>query len=134
MSNDEVNHPKHYTSHPSGIETISLTANQSFFVGNAIKYITRYNLKGTPEQDLRKALFYINRAIEQHVSRNETVQKNLSYLYESTVIEWMEGEKNPFVASAVGSLCSYAAGLSRLPLEVAFVATQSLLLEETENV
>ena len=132
MSN-EVYHPKHYTSHPSGIETIELTANQPFLVGNAIKYLTRYNLKGAPEQDLRKAIFYIERAIEQHVSQNETVQKNLSYLYESTVIKWMEGEKNPFVASAVGSLCSYKAGLSRLPLEVAFVATLSLLHEETEN-
>lgn len=132
MSN-EVYHPKHYTSHPSGIETIELTANQSFLVGNAIKYLARYNLKGTPEQDLRKAIFYIERAIEQHVDRDEVSQKNMPWAYEPLVIKWMKAEKNPFVASAVGSLCSYRAGLSRLPLEVAFVATLSLLLEETEN-
>lgn len=133
MSNDEVNHPKHYTSHPSGIETISLTANQSFFVGNAIKYLTRYNLKGTPEQDLRKTIFYIERAIEQHIDRNEAGQKNLSWQYEDVVIKWMKAEKNPFVASAVGSLCSYKAGLSSVPLEVALTATLTLLAEEAAN-
>ena len=39
MSNeDNVNHPKHYTSHASGVECIEITEHYNFCVGNAIKY------------------------------------------------------------------------------------------------
>ena len=33
---DNVNHPKHYTSDPSGIECIDITRHRNFNVGNAI--------------------------------------------------------------------------------------------------
>ena len=35
---DPVNHPKHYTQHPSGIECIEVTEHFNFNIGNAIKY------------------------------------------------------------------------------------------------
>jgi len=41
---DPVNHPKHYTSHPSGIDCIQITEHMSFNLGNAIKYIWRADL------------------------------------------------------------------------------------------
>ena len=42
---DNVNHPKHYTSHSSGIECIEITRHYCFSIGNAIKYLWRAGLK-----------------------------------------------------------------------------------------
>lgn len=61
---DMVNHPPHYTSHKSGIECIQVTEHMNFCLGNAIKYIWRADQKGGAE-DLRKAIFYLNREIER---------------------------------------------------------------------
>ena len=61
----EVNHPKHYTEHPSGIECIQITEHMNFCLGNAIKYIWRADLKGKDIQDLEKAVWYINREIQR---------------------------------------------------------------------
>jgi len=62
---DMVNHPKHYTSHPSGIEVIEITEHMTFCLGNAIKYIMRSELKGKQIEDLKKAVWYINREIDR---------------------------------------------------------------------
>ncbi len=62
---DRVNHPKHYTSHPSGIECIQITESMNFCLGNAIKYIWRADLKGKDIEDLKKAIFYIQREIDR---------------------------------------------------------------------
>ena len=61
--NDPVNHPKHYTEHPSGVECIEITEHRNFCVGNAIKYLWRAGLKGEQVEDLRKARWYIDREI-----------------------------------------------------------------------
>ena len=55
---DLVNHPPHYTSHPSGVECIEITKHMMFMPGNAFKYVWRYGLKGGT-QDLEKALWYM---------------------------------------------------------------------------
>lgn len=36
---DNINHPPHYTNHPSGIECIQITEHMGFCLGNAVKYI-----------------------------------------------------------------------------------------------
>lgn len=61
---DNVNHPKHYTSHPSGVECIQITRHMSFTLGNAMKYIWRADLKNGLE-DLKKAQWYINDEIKK---------------------------------------------------------------------
>lgn len=38
MKKDNINHPSHYTSHPSGIECIDIAEHHDFCIGNAIKY------------------------------------------------------------------------------------------------
>lgn len=64
MSEDVVNHPKHYTSHPSGVECIIVVEHMNFCLGNAIKYIWRAGLKNDNAlEDLKKAEFYIRREI-----------------------------------------------------------------------
>jgi hypothetical protein len=61
-----VNHPPHYTQHPSGVECIQITEHMSFCLGNAVKYIWRSGLKSKdPIMDLEKAAFYINREIQR---------------------------------------------------------------------
>ena len=40
-----MNHPRHYTSHPSGVECIDITRHYCFSIGNAIKYLWRAGLK-----------------------------------------------------------------------------------------
>jgi len=61
---DFVNHPPHYTKHPSGIECIQITEHMSFTVGNAMKYLWRADLKNGV-QDLEKAIWYIQREIQK---------------------------------------------------------------------
>jgi len=56
---DPVNHPTHYTSHPSGVECLTITRHMGFNLGNAVKYIWRADLKGKQVEDLKKAAFYI---------------------------------------------------------------------------
>lgn len=63
-----VNHPKHYNSHPSGIECITIARHYTFSIGNAIKYLWRAGLKQDPSmedrekeiEDLEKAKWYID--------------------------------------------------------------------------
>jgi len=62
---DPVNHPGHYTGHPSGIECIQITEHMGFNLGNAIKYVWRADLKNDALEDLRKAAWYINREIQK---------------------------------------------------------------------
>ena len=62
---DPVNHPKHYTTHPSGIECIQITEHMGFCLGNAVKYIWRADLKADALEDLRKARWYLDREIEK---------------------------------------------------------------------
>lgn len=76
---DNVNHPSHYTSHPSGIECIEITKYYDFSIGNAIKYCWRSGLKkeqGIEDkkkeiEDLKKAIWYIETKIKMLEANNE---------------------------------------------------------------
>ena len=70
---DNVNHPKHYTSHLSGIECIEIARHYCFSIGNAFKYLWRAGLKKEANitdidkeiEDLEKAIWYINDRISE---------------------------------------------------------------------
>jgi hypothetical protein len=66
---DVVNHPPHYTSHPSGVECIQVTEHMSFLRGNAVKYLWRAGDKGNELEDLRKARWYLDREISNLEAR-----------------------------------------------------------------
>ena len=57
---EAVRSPRHYTSHPSGVECIQITRHMGFNLGNAMKYIWRADEKGEAIQDLEKAAWYID--------------------------------------------------------------------------
>jgi len=71
MSEDRVNNPKHYVSNPSGIECIEVVEHLNFNRGNAIKYIWGCGLKGSEVEDLKKAIWYINREIKRVIKNEE---------------------------------------------------------------
>ena len=58
MQDPQVNHPAHYTQHPSGVESIEITALLPGAMANVAKYVMRYPYKGESMRDLRKAEFY----------------------------------------------------------------------------
>ncbi len=67
QADDAVNHPSHYTSHPSGVECIEITRHMGFNVGNALKYLWRAGQKDPDKEieDLQKAVWYLNDEIEK---------------------------------------------------------------------
>jgi hypothetical protein len=69
---EQVNHPSHYNSNPSGVECITVVEHMTFNVGNAVKYLWRAGLKGNSDEqrakhleDLKKAAWYVQREIEK---------------------------------------------------------------------
>lgn len=65
-----VNHPPHYVSKAkcctcsTQIECIEITRHMTFNIGNAMKYLWRFEQKNGLE-DLKKAQWYLNDAINQ---------------------------------------------------------------------
>ena len=64
---DPVNHPAHYK--VGGIETIDFIEAKrlNYNMGNAVKYITRADHKGSRKQDLEKAIWYLKRELDHSV-------------------------------------------------------------------
>lgn len=69
MTEQTVDHPKHYNTHPSGVECITVVEHMNFNLGNAVKYIWRADEKGNAIQDLEKAAWYIAREIDRRKKR-----------------------------------------------------------------
>lgn len=74
---DNVNHPKHYTQHPSGIECIDamlsaygIEAVKNFCICNSFKYLWRFQHKNGIE-DLNKLIWYINKFKELYEKENK---------------------------------------------------------------
>ena len=65
---DPVKHPAHYAGEIETIDYIrdKLTGNQfvGYCIGNVIKYVSRYQKKGEPAQDLEKAAVYLGWAVK----------------------------------------------------------------------
>ena len=67
MKEDLVNNPPHYQG--DKLEALAMLGVKGFIaycLGNASKYVWRCTKKGNFEQDLEKAKFYIDRAIEEN--------------------------------------------------------------------
>ena len=70
---DDVQKPKHYADKEIEVidyirdttKFLKVNGYEGYCVGNVIKYISRYTKKGNPEQDLKKALYYLNEVIKE---------------------------------------------------------------------
>ncbi len=60
-----VNHPDHYQGNKFEVIDVIEDYNLGFSLGNAIKYILRADKKGARKQDLKKAIWYIQREIDR---------------------------------------------------------------------
>lgn len=97
MTHDAVNHPSHYTSHPSGIERLQITRGLPFTLGNAVKYVWRADLKNGLE-DLRKASFYLQDWMDQegdHAVIPERVASLLGAVEAAELDQYGHGHPRP---------------------------------------
>lgn len=72
---DNVNHPSHYTFGKIEVmdyieDKLSDVECEGYFVGNIIKYVSRFRKKNGIE-DLKKAQWYLNRLISNMEGKNE---------------------------------------------------------------
>lgn len=70
---DLINHPPHYTEHPSGVEVIEYARLHGYAVGCATKYVMRRDKKDDPIDNLSKACWYLKDAIENGPAVRVTV-------------------------------------------------------------
>lgn len=66
MKPDMVNHPPHYTSHPSGVEAIDVGRHLSADWFNAFKYVFRADHRNG-RQDIEKAIWYAKDGIAHNL-------------------------------------------------------------------
>jgi hypothetical protein len=57
---DPVQRAAHYNQHPSGLECRDIVRDLPFALGNLVKYLWRWEQKGSPVQDLQKAYWYLS--------------------------------------------------------------------------
>lgn len=71
MSDETVDHPAHYNSHPSGVECIDIIKHMPFSAGSVIKYLWRAGLKDSEPtlRDLKKARWYLDCMIQDEEER-----------------------------------------------------------------
>lgn len=58
-----VNHPNHYNTGKYEVIDVIEDWQLNFNLGNAIKYIARCNHKGNKTQDIKKAIWYLEREL-----------------------------------------------------------------------
>ncbi len=61
---DEVNHPAHYTHGKYECVDVIEDWKLPWHLGNALKYICRADHKGDPIEDIKKAIWYLQRYAE----------------------------------------------------------------------
>lgn len=101
MFNDNVNRPSHYTQR--SVECITIAQHLPFALGNAFKYIWRYEHKNNPIEDLSKALFYL-----EHFNNNRVNAPGwqdaarLMYVHAKS----LEGTMDPLAHSALDNIAN----------------------------
>lgn len=88
--NDKVNHPQHYNQ--LDIECIEIIEHFNFCLGSAIKYIWRAEYKGNTIEDLKKAIWYLEREIERLEKHKITVEKEIPF--SDDYIHWITAGNN----------------------------------------
>jgi len=63
-----IDHPQHYGGEDNTYEAIKVIEawELDFHLGNVVKYISRAGKKGSKIEDLKKAQWYLNRAIQKN--------------------------------------------------------------------
>jgi hypothetical protein len=112
---ENVNHPKHYNSHPAGIECIDIIRHYTCDIANALKYLWRAGLKaelGKDDadkeiEDLKKALWYIedynDNFTTYYVAKEKRIKAIVREVTDHSIEEITHGYE-PNVCEAMGYL------------------------------
>ena len=127
-----VDHPVHYNSHPSGVEAIDIVEYMNFCLGNAFKYVYRYQHKNGVS-DLEKAIWYLKRQIENPYTHHFFPDRIYPGLMDA-LLEILRNEENKKIASILDYIYYYCFTNNNFhELEKAVVLIEELI-EETKNV
>jgi len=63
---ESINHPSHYQGKKFEVIDIIEDFDLNFTLGNAIKYILRSGKKNGHLEDLKKAMWYLEREVDRH--------------------------------------------------------------------
>lgn len=77
---DLINHPYHYTWHPSGVECKDIIQEFSYNIGSAMGYLWRHEYKNGV-QDLKKAIQHIQFEIERLEKESKPDSNALNNFY-----------------------------------------------------
>lgn len=106
MSEDVINHPKHYEAARFTCEPADLTTLMPHPIASAIEYIVRAPYKGSQETDLRKAAWWLNRALATPSLWQD--------LIEGAVLTWSHEGDGFFDMAAAAGLCTTTPRLREL--------------------
>ncbi len=82
MEKESVNHPSHYGGKDNTYEAIKVIEawDLDFCLGNVVKYLSRAGKKSDKKvEDLEKALWYLNREIENLKKKNKQEPQDAKY-------------------------------------------------------
>jgi hypothetical protein len=65
VGHDPVNKPSHYTRFPGDVQPIDLLEHLTFNLGAAGKYILRAGHKGPAAEDIKKAIWFLERELKR---------------------------------------------------------------------
>jgi hypothetical protein len=69
---DMVNLPPHYRGHPSGVECVAIAEDMNFCLGNAFKYLYRCGNKWNDVEDIKKAIWYLEREWDRRLQVHDS--------------------------------------------------------------
>jgi len=124
---DKIENPSHYAQHK--IEHIDLVeawfCTYDYYLGNVLKYIARYRYKGTPKEDLEKALWYLKR--RRKIQPFRITETNQIELTPGEVgIDW---ELPPMMAGVLLYIYDFLVTGKEEYLDYAISALEAIILE-----
>jgi len=81
---NKVNHPSHYGGKDNPFEPIKIIEHYdlNFMLGNTIKYVLRAGKKGDKLVDLEKALWYLQREVDNMKNKSNKIEEMENQLRE----------------------------------------------------
>lgn len=88
---DMVNHPPHYSGHPSGIECFKVAKHLSMPIGTAFKYVYRFEDKWDPAEDLDKAKWYVENCPAEELTTGISNRKLIIDVHSMVAADYATG-------------------------------------------
>ena len=124
---DMVSHPPHYAANASGLEVIEVTEKMNFNLGNAYKYVARFEKKNNPVEDLEKAKWYLNREFERGLSADVS---KVSDGPDANALAFAHACDNEWQSIALENIAIFAAGGGKMRYKTAVAYIEVLIVIE----